>query len=135
MLSEDVMSRASLVSSIAEDLRTEMLRLPGEFAFWAAQYAAVKRDHARLRLAAKETRGATYTAVRFSSTTVKITEAALEAALDCDKACMSAKAAECDAEADVAYLYNLLEALRIKRDALVQLASTERQEMRASIEQ
>lgn len=113
-------------------LQEEFVRLPGDFAYWAEQHALAtesfltaeagrKHEEARLYLLA----GQKVNPATGKSYTID----GVKALVETDPSFQAAKHVEVQAEVELARAKNVMEALRTKREALISLGATIRQEM------
>ncbi len=131
-------------------LEEEFIRLPPDLAYWNHQFADAVREYSRSKFlreqtaarlhtelreeimyAAKEAAktaiedGATKSSVKVKSPTI----ADIEAAVLTNEEYVEAREREIEAEANKARLYGIVDAVRTKRDMLVQMGANRRAEM------
>lgn len=115
----------------AHSLQDEYVRLPADYAFWNERYRAalersllaeadVKRVYAGLYLSGGE---------RVMPSGKPATVDWIKARIEDDQDYRQAVAESIYAEADVAHVKGILEAIRTKRDMIIQMGATVRQEM------
>lgn len=112
-------------------LEEEYVRLPADIAFWNERYAAVYRLYLERRLIARQVEAELSREHREYLTAAnkgRVTVGEVEHEVVLDPSYQRAKASEAEAEAEVKRLYGILDALRTKRDMLISLGATIRQE-------
>lgn len=122
-------------------LSEEFVRLPADFAYWNERFAKASRLHAstkqqRERIYSQlllENRMASEAVPQLdpnkSNKHVKMTVGEIEARITLDPAYQTAREAEVDAEIDAERINGVLQALRTKKDMLVQMGYQQRAEM------
>ena len=112
-------------------IQEEYVRLPGDLAYWGAQYAAAYKDWQEAKVQ-RELVTAQLTAehrVALEAKSKRVTVGEVEAAVTLDQRWVEAKGVEIRAETEKIEVQHVVEALRAKRDMLVSLGAHYRMEM------
>jgi hypothetical protein len=119
-------------------IREEYQRLPADYAYWNGQYAKAYRAWTGAKLATEQTHALLHAKLQSDLESYKIskddkkqprvTVGEIESAVLRDPRYAAARMAELDAEAEKIKLWGVMEALRAKREMLVSLGATMRQE-------
>lgn len=116
---------------LPEDISTQFEEIPGQLAYWNAQYAKALRAHLNAEIDEKVTRARVYLASKEAIIAKggKPTEDHLKAVVDSNEDYMTARYAAADAEAVKNDLYGKLDAIRSKKEMLISLGAHLRAEM------
>jgi hypothetical protein len=111
-------------------LEQEYVRLPADFAYWGERYSVAMRTYLQLEEDTKRTTARLWMETREKLTAAgkKPTEAMIDAAMRQEEEHQKAHAALVGAEAEKERLRVVMEAIRTKREMLVSLGATIRQE-------
>ena len=114
-------------------LQDEYVRLPSDFAYFSELYADSKKAFAETKLERDLTRSRLRMIARetIEVSGKRATESMVDCAVESDPAWLEVKTKEIECEAEVARIYGVLEALRTKRDMLIQLGAQARAEMKS----
>lgn len=115
-----------------EQLQEEFVRTPADMAYWGREFADAARARDMSKLLTKRVRAQVEKAVRAAPRAAgekAPTEATVAAAVETDAGVIAAEEAEADAEYQVAVIKGTLDAIRAKRDMLIQLGAQQRLEM------
>lgn len=117
----------------SENPHGALVKLAGDYAYQASQYAKARRDVARAKLRREivEAQQRDIARAALAADGGKVTEKAIATWVAQSDARCDAVSAEADAEHDARSIQGSLKALEIKRDALVQLCTARREEMRS----
>jgi hypothetical protein len=112
-------------------MEAEFTRLPGDFAYWGERYSRASRAFLLAEREEKTVRAKQWLVLRAKMVGEgqKATEAAVDATVEADPAVQAAYLARLEAEAEKDRLRTVLESIRTKREMLVSLGATIRQEM------
>lgn len=111
-------------------IQEEFVRLPGDFAYWSERYRQALISLADTELLYKQTKARLQRTHRERLlANGKATEAMVEAAVDEDKEYAQAYRARAVAEAEKEAARLSVEAIRVKKEALISLGATVRQEL------
>ncbi len=122
-----------------ELLDEEFKRLPGDLAYWGERYAQALRLHLDAKAGAKVTRAKRELEIReklrseaptdAKGKPERVTEGAVTCSLESDDQVIDADTAERIAEVEVQRIKVILDAIRAKRDMIIQLGAQYRAEM------
>jgi hypothetical protein len=113
-------------------LEEEYVRLPGDLAYWNAEYASAYRRWLEAKIACDAGEGQAAFEWRNQlelDSKGRVTAAEVESRVRVDTEVLRLRRAEAEAEADKVRLYGVLDAIRSKRDMLISLGAHIRQEM------
>ena len=112
-------------------LQEEFVRLPSDLSYWSSRYADAFGTWKRAELASKQVYARRLLDLREEMKTagVKATVGEVGAAVEADGQYLQARGLEITAEEEKVRLWGVVEALRAKKDMLVQLGSHARMEM------
>lgn len=121
------------VSIDETNLNAEYIRIPTDLAYWSAQYAlAVRRFHtAKLEADRVTARARIDARLNLETMHTRVTESMVEAAVEKDGQVFAMATAAIEAEAEKLRLQGVVDAVRAKRDMVISLGATQRQEMQA----
>lgn len=110
------------------DLTTEFRRLPHVLFEYYKQKAAAERMRDIAKARVKEARASCRKRLK-SDSSVKLTEAGMEAEIDTDPVVLKAQGQFIQAEHDASTWYGAVESMKAKKDSLIQLGSDRRKEI------
>ncbi len=116
----------------AEDMSTEFEEIPGELAYWNAQYARALQAHLTAEIDVKVTKARVYNALveaAIASGGKKPTEDYLKSQVDANEDYVEIQYTAAAAEAKKNELYGKLDAIRSKKEMLISLGAHLRAEM------
>ncbi len=114
-----------------EDIQAEFLRIPGDLAYWNAQYAIALKAFLNAEIDVKVTKGRVYAASKEAiiARNGKPTEEAMKALVESNEDYIAQQYACVDAEVKKNELYGKLDAIRSKKEMLISLGAHLRAEM------
>lgn len=117
------------------DLTNEMIMQPGLYLKYALKHQKAMRTEGNAKLALEVTQSATDKRIRDDAAEKgeKLTEAKISSQVSTDKRVIAAIKAYNDAKSDTALTKDILEALKQKRDMIVQLGVNAREEMKGEV--
>jgi hypothetical protein len=120
------------VTILPEDIQTQFEEIPGQLAYWNAQYGKALRAHLNAEIDVKVTRARVYNQLidgAIAAGGKKPTEEHLKALVEANEDYIQMQYASADAEAKKNDLYGKLDAIRSKKEMLVSLGAHLRAEM------
>jgi len=124
---DEYLAQCTQVEPLA--LQEEFVRWSGDYAYWNEKLAKASRLHASCKLEREKIYSRLTLEARAMAGTSKTTVAEIEAKVMADPAYQTAREAETDAEVETERISGVLQALRGKKDMLVQLGYHQRAEM------
>jgi hypothetical protein len=115
-----------------EALQEEFVRMPADFAFWNEQYKTALESFLRAKANLEQVEAKTYLVAcnKLNPATAKVfTVDGIKALVETEDTVMMAREALIIAEVEMTKLKGILEAIRTKRDMLIQLGAQIRTEM------
>ncbi len=119
------------VTLLPEALQEEFTRVSADTAYWSRRYSDAHKGYLQAKVKAKRMRALVYIDQRETllSNNVKVTEALIEAKVECDERVQEADDALIVAEVERAEMDGAMEAVRAKKDMLVSIGAHVRAEM------
>lgn len=115
-------------------LNEEFIRLPADLAYWNERYAQAYKKFLASKLDVDKVRAQRQIHYREALPLEgkKVTESVVEAAVDIDEQVIRAREAHIEAEHEKTRLYGVLDAIRSKRDMIIQIGAQVRTEMQGN---
>lgn len=120
------------VTILPEDIQTQFEEIPGQLAYWNAQYGKALRAHLNAAVDVKVTRARVYTQLieqAIAQGGKKPTEEHLKALVETNEDLIEQQYVAAEAEARKNDLYGKLDAIRSKKEMLISLGAHLRAEM------
>lgn len=119
------------LSTYHTDVNLDFLQQSGLFAYWACKLVQAERQHARIEYALDRAEARRYKEIKIASIGKdKITEPGIKAEIAADKELGQIRELLLEAREEMGMLKATVEALRQRKDMLIQLGNQSREEMK-----